>query len=110
MNKELSPLDAWKDIKEVLRSHGLDTDTYGKQGIVEAALKDYENLQLKHSSMQDAVLDDFKKLKALDIIKKKVSDINWFKCCNSLEDYNGSVPSYKQLTQKEYDLLKEVLL
>ena len=48
-------------------------------------------------------------LKALEIIKEKIDDIGWFKCCSSLEDYNGSVPSRKHLTQEEYDLLKKVL-
>ena len=50
------------------------------------------------------------KLQALEIIKEKISDINWFRCCDSLEDYNGSVPSYKHLTQEEYEILRKVLL
>ena len=52
-----------------------------------------------------------KQLIALKIIKEKDVEISWFKYTNSLEEYNEwGIPSYKQLTQEEYDLLKEVLV
>lgn len=93
---------------------------------IDKELKDYENLKLKHRSMQDAVLEDFKKLKALEIIKKKRVDIHKLLLLIEipinddlqLENYNNSVTntnSYlpncsRYLTQEEYDLLKEVLV
>lgn len=51
-----------------------------------------------------------KELKALEIIKNKDVDVEYFKIKKdkgSLEDYN--VRLYDELTQEEYDLLKEVL-
>jgi len=51
-----------------------------------------------------------KRLEALEIIKEKQIDTNWFKCCNSSKDYNNSVPSYKQITREEYGLLREALV
>lgn len=66
---------------------------------------------LRRTIPQERVLKEADKLdKVLEIIKEKVSDINWFKCCSSLGRYNASVPSYKQLTQEEYEILKEELL
>lgn len=63
MSKELTPLEA---LNKIAYCYGFDENIT----IIETALKDYENLKLKHRSMQDAVLEDFKKLKALEIIKE----------------------------------------
>lgn len=52
-----------------------------------------------------------KKLKALDIIKKKEIDIHLFNISANCEHYNWLIENKKhQLTQEEYDLLKGVLL
>ena len=88
--------------------------------IIEKELKDYENLKLKHKSMQDAVLDDFKKLKALEIIKEKRVNVDIFlnriKRDTDYKEYKRlcglykiTIFSGKELTQQEYELLKEVL-
>ena len=60
--------------------------------------------------------DDFKylgiiekALKALDIIIKKNIDTTFLKGCLTLSEYNSSVASLNDLSQDEYDLLKEVL-
>lgn len=52
-----------------------------------------------------------KALKTLEIIKMKNVDIPMVKTCNSVNDYNEWHSLYKEmhLTQKEYDLLKEIL-
>ena len=90
-------LEAVKDLREV---KGFNDEEYNKRlDIIESELKDYENLQLKHKSMQDAVLDDFEKLKALEIIKKYYY---YDKTLGLL--HRGGIE-----TQEEYDLLKEVL-
>ena len=51
-----------------------------------------------------------KELKALEIIKNKGVDISLFKKYDDRNLYNYNYKSEYQLTQKEYDLLKEVLL
>ena len=67
---------------------------------IEKELKDYENLKLKHRSMQDEVLNDFKKLKALEIIR----NYGYF-------DEQGDLIVHLPTNRKEeHELLKEVLL
>lgn len=105
MNKELTPLEVSKQLKDFVLEfvkNGLDRMfVHASFNTIEKELKDYENLKLKHRSMQDAVLEDFKKLKALEIIKKHID----------LEDYDTAICLVeRKLTQKEYDLLKEALL
>lgn len=56
-----------------------------------------------------------KELKALEVIKnKKVNIFTFYECCNwyNPSHYNDSIgcPVNCELTQEEYDLLKEVLL
>ena len=52
-----------------------------------------------------------KMLTALEIIKSKGIDIDALKYHKDLEHYNFSLRGrFEQLTQEEYDLLKEVLL
>ena len=100
MSKEMTPLEALGRIKKLLE------DKYGlliyvdDLDLIETAIKDYENLKLKHRSMQDAVLDDFKKLKALDIIKEKQKLI--------LEHITGISVVIQGLAKEEFVLLKEV--
>lgn len=48
-----------------------------------------------------------KELKAFQIIKEKLVDVNWLKGCDELQDYNWC--NNVELTQEEYDLLKEAL-
>ena len=50
-----------------------------------------------------------KELKALEIIKEKRVDVWLLFECDSLNEYNHNTSSY-DLTKKEYDLLKEVLV
>ena len=52
-----------------------------------------------------------KKLKALEIIKKKSVDVQLLKDSKNLNDYNWCVHTKdRALTEEERDLLKEVLL
>ena len=52
-----------------------------------------------------------KKLKALEIVKKKLVNV-WCVSMVSLEEYNNKFVNqeWRKLTQEEYDLLKEVVL
>jgi len=62
--------------------------------------------------MSDKHKEDFatieKELKAFEIIINKKVDTHWLFHIEELEDYNNVYD--KELTQEEYDLLKEVLL
>lgn len=50
-----------------------------------------------------------KELKALEIIKEKEPDISFLLFNLELKHYNSCVWKNQELTQEEYDLLKEVL-
>lgn len=58
-----------------------------------------------------SVIDDdiYKKAKALEIIKEKRVSVDLFFYCANRAMYNNRVNTERQLTQEEYDLLKEVL-
>lgn len=86
------------------------------QSSKEHLIDDLEKLERENFELSERVGfnatykgEDEDKLKALDIIKEKVSDMKWLKYCSSLEQYNEGVPSYEQLTQEEFDILKEAL-
>ena len=51
-------------------------------------------------------------LKALKIIKEKRVDVGWLISCENIEQYNNVIgtATHKLLTQKEFNLLKEILL
>ena len=74
--------------------------------IVETALKRLEQLEEEKQSF-DRQLE--KKLKALEIIRKKRVNVRCLMSGWNLGKYN-SYKAHKSLTKKEYDLLKEVLL
>ena len=50
-----------------------------------------------------------KELKALEIIKEKTVDIWLIQNKKTLKQYNSMVDESRQLTQEEFNLLKEVL-
>lgn len=121
MSKELEALENLR--QWVLGEYNDDIKERNAYEIVEKELKEYENLQLKHRSMQDAVLDDFKKLKALEIIKNKRVNVRCLTVyCLKLNDtYKDYLDVFNYcdncwdlgeilLTSEEYNLLKEVLL
>lgn len=134
-NKELSPLEVSKQLKDFVLEYtknGLDRRfVIGSFDIIETALKDYEkqhqtDIDLLGTAYKTNVQNE-KKLKALEIIKKKRVDMdflfeeweeenmdflseereeeNWE---FALENYNMNHEI--ELTQEEYDLLKEVFL
>ena len=88
--------------------------------IIEKDLKDYDLLKRSLNRNWVEVVNDEKKLKALEIIKEKRVDVDCLMDCfqydgfihtNGLIEYNHSTTkTQKELDQEEYDLLKEVLL
>ena len=124
MSKELTPLEALKEIRE-------ESDCGAFQSrcdIIETALKDYELLKerTKLDSFEcllrleeilprgkELLVPVAKQLKVLEIIKKKQVAVDEFiRCCkedNPLEEYNNFAGDKNSLTQEEFNLLKEVL-
>lgn len=89
MSKELTPLEALKDIERVCRDSNYVADFYNQRlDIIETALK------------------------AFEIIKEKSVDTIRLLYCESVEEYNNELTHPRNndwLTQEEFDLLKEVL-
>lgn len=87
--------------------------------VIENALKDYENTkkELKLRIQQNGVLvnqivENDKKLKAFEIIKEKEVDIHNLLISKTAEQYNGYthwLGCKGNLTQEEFEILKEVL-
>ena len=84
MNKELEALE---NIKHYDTRVGLHEDDYK---IIENALKDTEKYK-----------------KALEIIKEKRVDVSWLFKCDNTRNYKHF--SYCELTEEEFDFLKEIL-
>jgi len=126
MSKELTPLEALNEIKDkfFVKDGNSTIGDFGllrRLDIIETALKDYEkqhqiDIDLLGSAYKTNVQNE-KKLKALEIIKKGCPYISLEKqkCINYDKPYEliiggGYETAYIELTQEEYDLLKEVLL
>ena len=66
--------------------------------------KDYEtNFDLDFCAIE-------KELTAFDIIKKKRVDLEYLKCCENYEQYKTVCSYWNEISKKQFDLLKEVLL
>ena len=75
-------------------------------------LDSFKNMKLSEIKLFEIIE---KELKALEIIKKKNVDIQYFKKCKTVKQYNNAISFQMsnrveyQLTQAEFALLKEVL-
>lgn len=116
INKELAPLKALEILK---KRQWVDIEHYTALcEFIETALKDYEK-KTKLAKEYADINNVAKRLKALEIIKNKRVNVRAFLKCCQMEDgltiYNNQCDDKqekesKELTQEEYDLLKEVLL
>ena len=112
MNKELTPLETWYLVKEYLNefhhrivSEDIEVETIEGHpiNIIENALKENEKLkkcfknELKNVSYYNNLALKYKK--ALEIIKEKILDM----------DYFNIIADRCDLTYQEYNLLREVL-
>lgn len=110
MSKELEALEKIVDTYYI--------DNMDKEiSIVATALKDYEmehTLRIRLENANFELLrekqENEKKLKALEIIKKKEVNIFVLLHSGNLKIYNDIVEDNRKLTQEKYDLLKKVLL
>lgn len=130
MNKEL---ELWYRIVEYLKWTSRDKKIkYGSyddkdgcyiavfQGypisIIENALKEKIELEEENKALiesndllNEALIEDQKKLKALEIIKNKKVNLEYLKCCQNYEQYITICSYGNEITEEEFDLLKEVL-
>lgn len=94
----------------------IDGDRFKKdKEIIENALKNYEHLEKELcfvKTMEDLTIEAIKdkKLKALEIIKKKRLNLEYLKCCENYEQYKTLCSYFSEINRDEFDLLKEVLL
>jgi hypothetical protein len=81
--------------------------TYAEEHEHNEAIKPY------YEHIKQALTTKSKKEQAFDIVKEKGVDIDVFQSCKTLNEYNYSVVYIvgepRELTQAEYDLLKEML-
>lgn len=95
MSKELTPLEALGNINGYLTKY------------FNRALNRPEDTIIKWTEIE--IIE--KSLKALEIIKEKLVNLFIVAHTDSKEAYNDMVSEHwRELTQEEYDLLKEVLL
>ena len=127
MTKGLEELEA---LKLTLLAEGYHQDVLQSCAIIEAELKELKEHEeilndygLTLANFREACLllaqwksaglcwaDYEKQKRALEIIKKKRVDINHLLKCQELDYYNSSFYNReRELTQGEYNLLKEVL-
>lgn len=90
-----------RDIRE---DKGLNEDLFE---CIKTAIKRLETLEEEKQSFDKAIE---KKLKALEIIKEKGVDVWWLQTINNFQSYNERFDEKDvQLTEEEYELLKEIL-
>lgn len=110
MTKELKTFEEIKKYLVNLKFHFLFLEE--ELDIIETALEDYDLLKRSLNRNWVDVINDDKKLKALEIIKEKKVDVGAL-CELDLELYNKyakEINGTPTLTKEEYDLLREVLL
>ena len=103
MSKGLEALERLHEFAWSNEEYRNDMDNTDYQ-IVEKELKRLEEID-------NVMFLNNKKLKALEIIKKKKVNVFWLFNSKDVDEYNSAFyQEWRYLTQKEYDLLKEVLL
>ena len=116
MNKELSPLECLKIVKEFalefIESNIDKRVIIGGCEIIETALKEYDGAKKHIEALNKERIENSIKIKALEIIKEKNVDIRGIKETKDVHEYNVKFPTTLNefLEEQEYRLLKEVLL
>lgn len=106
----MTPLEALYSL-----DHWIQVEFADQFKVIEKALKDYEQLKIVAKPLTDeekkSINSVARRLKALEIIKKKKVNLLFLFQCFKIGGVNGynSGYVYKKLTQEEFDLLKEVL-
>lgn len=109
MSKELEALCR---MKNTLLAEGYWQDTLQDIAVIEAALKEYEKIKDVRITARFDLNQVSKEHRALEIIKEKEVDIHNLLISKTAEQYNGYthwLGCKGNLTQEEFDSLKEVL-
>lgn len=127
MTKELTPLEALCNLTQIVYNYAgfdeeLTKNINGYFETIETALKDgekYKTIYLLTKAKLDKVSDVKLKLEGvIEIIKDNQVNIGYLLDCDNYEEYldyfndrtgEGNLPSFKLLTEEEFNLLKEVL-
>ncbi len=105
-NKQPTPLDAYKDIEQLINT------------ITFAGTKDKKFVYYELDIIETALLEKEKKDRALEIIKEKNVNVGMFINCCMRIDYQFYLDHHKfimngmsneEFTEEEFNLLKEVL-
>ena len=111
--------DYFKECVEVLREHEIVYKEFVKV-MTDYGLEDYTKPRVTNDEDEHCIENFWEIIrypdnrinigeqKALEIIKKKKVDVSFLEL--GLEQYNTNLRKKHQLTQEEYDLLKEMLL
>lgn len=105
MSKELEALESIKRTIQQLDYGFISKEDYDDFALIETSLKELELLKSNQIFIERA-----KKLRALETIKNKNVCVHDLKKSETLEEYNGCREWEEELTQEEFNLLKEVLL
>lgn len=62
-----------------------------------------------HEDLENPIKFIEKELTALRIIKNKKVDLEYLKCCKNYKQYKTVCSYWNEITEEEYELLKEVL-
>lgn len=77
-------------------------------------LKDYHLNAIPYyewlNDIEKYILKAEKEHKALEIIFEKYVSIFWIKECRSVEEYNYCTANYMELTEEDFNFLKEVIM
>ena len=128
MNKDLTPLDALEELKIWANNPYMSLEEGSEEekelvGVIEKALKELEELKIENAILnywlkgiiyyiengEFTLLDLSKKLKALEIIKNKVSRIKWIGFVYKDGTNIFSIDYRETPTKEESDLLEEIL-
>lgn len=96
---------------------GTIEENYPKEiKILETALKEKIELEEENKALiesndllNEALIEDQQKLKVLEIIKDKKVNLEYLKCCENYEQYKTVCSYWNEITQEDFDLLKEEL-
>lgn len=112
--KETKPNAVLSDLEFLYDNAKIEAD-WVKDRVITYAEEQEHNKAIKpyYEHIKKALTAKSKKEQAFDIIKGKDVDIYIFQSCKTLDEYNSSVVYIvgepRELTQEEFNLLKEVL-
>ena len=119
LEKDLQMLDIFQGALTIERHEPIMVEHNHSNDAVELFIK--QTYKIKENQIEKDICQKLrewvlknafpKELKALEIIKKKKVNVFWLFNSKDVDEYNSAFyQEWRYLTQKEYDLLKEVLL